>query len=302
MRTMWRHRAIILLAALFLVACQVDSTSTRELELKIGDLTTYARITGSDEPDQVLIAVNGGPGLSSHYMTSLEQLATPNLAVVTYDQRGTGRTEGPPSVATSFELADYTADIEALRQELGFDQVHLLGHSWGGILAMHYATTYPDQVQSIVLAGSGPPTREAVEAGQRRFTNRLRKLQDDGLILRPLPQDPTEQLAAMLPAYFADPEFPFLAGEEKIESNGLTNRLTWMALGDYDLTAEVGQLSVPVLILWGKEDPFGLPMSEATQEALTSADVDTILLEQCGHFWQECEDEFFEHVVDFLEE
>jgi proline iminopeptidase len=235
-------------------------------------------------------------------MASLEQLAGPDLAVVTYDQRGTGRSSRPPDAVSNYELADYTADLEALRQELGFERIHLLGHSWGGILAMHYAATYPERVQSLVLAGSGPPTRAAIEAGQTRFSDRIRELQDEDLIPRQLPAGGTAQLEAILPAYFADPNFSFPPGEaQQIENDEMTNRLSWMALGDYDLSAEVGRLSIPVLILWGEEDPFGQPMAEATKDAFTSAEVTYILLEHCGHFWHECEDVFLDKVADFLE-
>ena len=154
----------------------------------------------------------------------------------------------------------------------------------------------------LVLAGSGPPTRPAIEAGQARFSDRIRELQDQGLIPRQLPADGTAQLQAILPAYFADPNFSFLPGEaHQIENDETTNRLSWMALGDYDLSAEAGQLSMPVLILWGEEDPFGYPMAEATRDALTGSEVTYVLLELCGHFWHECEDDFLGKVADFLE-
>ena len=291
--------SLLLIAAL--AACQPTEIITQEIELDSGDITTYARITGPAEAEELLIAINGGPGLSSHYMASLEKLADSDLAVLTYDQRGTGRSSRPANVVSNFELAEYTADLEALRQEFGYEKINLLGHSWGGILAMHYTIMHPGRVSSLVLTGSGPPTRAAIEAGQNSFTDRVRQLQDEGVIPRSLPTDGTEQLATILPAYFADPSFPFQPGEaEYIENDDTTNQLSWKALGDYDLTAEIGRLSMPVLILWGKQDPFGLPMAYATRDAFTGTEVDFILLDQCGHFWHECEEEFLDQAATFL--
>jgi pimeloyl-ACP methyl ester carboxylesterase len=72
-------------------------------------------------------------------------------------------------------------------------------------------------------------------------------------------------------------------------------------VGNYDFTAEVAGLNHPVLMLCGANDPFGLSMAETTRAALSTARVKFVVLEGCGHFWQECPDEFFTHVRAFLE-
>ena len=77
--------------------------------------------------------------------------------------------------------------------------------------------------------------------------------------------------------------------------------LTMSALGQYDLIEEVARLDHRVLILFGEDDPFNLSMAEATRDALSAAEVEFVVLEQCGHFWQECPERFFEAVRSFLE-
>ena len=79
------------------------------------------------------------------------------------------------------------------------------------------------------------------------------------------------------------------------------NRLTMSALGDYDFTPEVAKLDHPVLVLWGEDDPYGLPMGETTRDALSTAQVEFVVLRECGHFWQECPDEFFSRIRAFFE-
>jgi proline iminopeptidase len=76
--------------------------------------------------------------------------------VVIYDQRGTGRSAaiGP---ADSITMADEVADLEALRQSLGAQQIDLFGHSFGGYFGMTYASKHPDRVAHLILAGSAAP-------------------------------------------------------------------------------------------------------------------------------------------------
>jgi pimeloyl-ACP methyl ester carboxylesterase len=75
---------------------------------------------------------------------------------------------------------------------------------------------------------------------------------------------------------------------------------TLAALGDWDLIIDVADLTHPVLLLWGEDDPFGLPMAEATKNALLSAEVEFAVLKGCGHYWHECDDMSFSHVRAFL--
>ena len=137
------------------------SKIVHELEVKSGDETLHVQVAGKGPSQQTLITIGGGPGLSAEYMVDLEQLAGPELAVITYDQRGTGRSSRPAATPANYELADYTADLEAVRAAVGAEQVHLLGHSWGGLVAMEYATRYPDKVSSLILVDSYPPTDTA---------------------------------------------------------------------------------------------------------------------------------------------
>jgi hypothetical protein len=73
------------LAVILVSACETNPRSVMELSVQTPDVTLFARASGHLESGNVLIAVNGGPGLSNHYMLSLERLAGTELAVVTYD-------------------------------------------------------------------------------------------------------------------------------------------------------------------------------------------------------------------------
>lgn len=285
-----------------MAACNGTAVSTpptvQELQIPAGDVTLFARIAGDLDSGNVLIASNGGPGLTSNYMRSLEALAGPELAVVTYDQRGNGRSTSPEMIPANFELADYAANVEAIRQELGVAQVHLLGHSFGGLVAMTYAIHYPEQVRSLILLGSAPPSWEAIQVAFTRFARRITTLQADGVLPQPL----DDSLEAILPAYFSDPAFTFSSDDPGgvPQQNMAVNELTWEAIAGYDLTADLNGLALPVLILYGVDDPFGLPMAEASRDALVNAEVTYVLLGRCGHFWHECPAATWEAIRPFL--
>jgi proline iminopeptidase len=279
-----------------LVACGGSKLPVREIDVPSGDVTLYVRVVGDPGAGQTLVAVHGGPGMSSRYMRSLEQLASAELAVVTYDQRGAGRSTSPPPDPASYGWSEYVGDLETVRQAVGAGQVHLLGHSWGGVLAMRYATAYPENVRSLILVSSGPPSAEAVRAAQESRMQRIGALQQEGILPRKI-----SGLEDLLPAYFSDPHFVLPDELRDLDYNANVEQLTWAALGEYDFTAQVAALEHPVLMLYGQDDPFGLPMAESTRDALSSADVELVVIEKCGHFWQECPGAFLAHVRAFLE-
>jgi proline iminopeptidase len=200
--------------------------------------------------------------------------------------------------SANFELADYTADIEAIRQAVGAERVHLLGHSFGGLVAMEYAVRYPDRARSLILFGSAPPAWETIQEAFARFNRRVAALRADDM----LPQPSDNGLEAILPAYFSDPTFTFSSDDPGgvPAQNTAVNQLTWAAITGYDLTTDLAALRLPVLILYGADDPFGLPMAEAGRDALINADVTYVLLDRCGHFWHECPVAAFEAIRPFL--
>ena len=272
-----------------------DAPRAEESDVHADDVTLHARMAGSAEAEDVLIAIHGGPGMSSDYMASMEQLAGGQLAVVTYDQRGTGRSSSPPPHSTNYTLDKYVADLDAVRQKTGHDKVHLFGHSWGGIVALRYATVYPERVHTIILMGSGAPNRSAADTGEIAMGRVRSTLQEQGII--PLR---IETLDDLLPSYFSDPTFVAPDELQNMHYSASAERLTRQALGSFDFVDQVGQLEHRVLVLYGIDDPFGLPMAEATHDALSRADVEFFLLHDCGHFWHECPETFFQHVETFL--
>jgi proline iminopeptidase len=230
-------------------------------------------------------------------MKSLERLAGPGFVVVTFDQRGTGRSSEPKD---GYALDKYAVDIEAIRLHLRAEKIHLFGHSFGGVLAQRYAAAHPERVKSLILMGSGPPAAREIAAAQGRLGQRIQSLIKENVITGPQPSAPDEVLRYILPAYFSDPKFPI--PEEILAS---TFRLdigpkTFADSGDWDFREEEKSVTCPVLFLWGEDDPFGLEMADVSKRALGNSDLTAVTLIKCGHYWHENMDDFFREVEGFL--
>ena len=73
--------------------------------------------------------------------------------VVTYDQLGCGRSDRPKDPSL-WRIERYVEEVETVRKAMGLGRIHLLGHSWGGWLAIEYALKYRKSLRSLVLSNT----------------------------------------------------------------------------------------------------------------------------------------------------
>jgi proline iminopeptidase len=110
-----------------------------------------------------LLVHPGGPGLTYDYLRPLLRLAHAHLRVVLFNPRGVGRS-WRPSRPSAYTIANLAEDTEALRRALDIDELHLLGFSAGGFVALEYAHRYQRHLTSLLLvatAGSAEEVRQA---------------------------------------------------------------------------------------------------------------------------------------------
>ena len=279
-------------------------TSTeREWDVRSGDAALFVRAIGGRDGGPALVAIHGGPGLSHDYLRPLEALAIARLRVVTYDQRGVGRSTG--ALAGGDPLRQYADDLEALRGALGVERLHLLAHPGGGLTAIAYASIHPERAASLIFVDSIAPTAAGFHAGLARAGVRLTALQEAGRIPQELPvgtpEDGTAPFLAILPAYFADPAHP---GTRNLGGSTLEPRVfgaVIAALGDYDLRPALAALTMPTLS-FVSDVPFGAAMASELAAALPAGRARQIRLRECGHSpWIECPDPFLAEARAFLE-
>jgi L-proline amide hydrolase len=110
--------------------------------------TWYRRVGEGGIP---LLALHGGPGSTHHYFAPLERLAE-ERAVVLYDQIGCGASDRPTDVEWSVDV--FREEVAAVRKQLGLDRIHLLGTSWGGMLALEHVLSGAVGIVSLVLSST----------------------------------------------------------------------------------------------------------------------------------------------------
>ncbi len=104
--------------------------------------------------DDVLLCLNGGPGLPCDYLReSHAPLADAGYRVVAFDQLGCGASDKPDNDSL-WTITRYVEEVETVRQALGLGQVHMLGQSWGGWLTIEYGITYPDNLATAILSNT----------------------------------------------------------------------------------------------------------------------------------------------------
>lgn len=145
----------------------------REGHLPFHGYRIYFRIVGTNNGSGrlPLLCLHGGPGASWDYFEPLERLANDGRQIVFYDQLGGGDSSVPsdPSIHT---IALFLEELAEVRRTLQLDRVHLLGHSWGGMLAMEYALTQPPGLASLILGNTAASMAEWV-AEMRRLVSQL---------------------------------------------------------------------------------------------------------------------------------
>ena len=127
--------------------------------------------TGAGIP---VILLHGGPGYSSYYLKLFEKLGDDRI-VIRYDQGGSGKS-GTLADTTKMNVAHFVAELDSLRSHLGYDKVHILGHSWGTILGFEYYRAHPDRVASLTL---GSPAL-SIPAWEKNAKGLLKTISDSG--------------------------------------------------------------------------------------------------------------------------
>lgn len=111
----------------------------------IRDVSLFVKMVGQGYP---ILIMHGGPGADHSTMLPLQDCAD-QFTLIFYDHRCNGRSEGAEVSSMTWE--NLTADAEALRQTLGFEKWAVLGHSFGGMVALEYALRYPQSVSHLLL-------------------------------------------------------------------------------------------------------------------------------------------------------
>lgn len=124
---------------------------SKEGFLKVTGGKIWYKIFEGNAQNIPLIVLHGGPGSASHSIQTINKLSK-DRTVVFYDQLGGGKSDRPTDKKL-WNRDRFVEELEALRDHLGFQEMYLLGHSWGSMLGVLYTLKYPKYVKGLVFSG-----------------------------------------------------------------------------------------------------------------------------------------------------
>jgi proline iminopeptidase len=256
------------------------------------------------------VLLSGGPGFEVDYMTPVGDFLPAGYRRILLEQRGTGRSRPATLAPESMRLQTVVEDLEALRQHLKQDRLFLVGHSWGGMLAMAYAVAHPDRVDRLILIGSGGPTLEFAQWFEDNIRMRLRPEDIEArnywqtAAKRGIDRDKVavEDIRAITPGYFFD-RAKGLEFAAQLKDGALHEDVNSLLFADlakhYDLRPGLSKLDRPVLIVHGHQDPIGDKTAEDIHRLIRGSTLTYI--NKAGHFpWLEQPEEFRRSIATFL--
>lgn len=157
-----------ILVILFLASCSSFSSEKQGLT-DVNGTSLFYHIIGKGEP---VIVIHGGPVLDQSYMIDHFRELAKEYQLIFFDQRACGRSTAEVDTS-SMKIKMLVEDIEGIRKRFGYEQVHILGHSWGGMLAAQYAIEYPLKVKSLVLCDAMPPSYRLWQDEEKALSDKL---------------------------------------------------------------------------------------------------------------------------------
>ena len=255
-------------------------------KMSIRGISLHVKVFGKGYP---LVLMHGGPGADLFTMMGFKPLAD-QYTLIFYDHRCNGRSTGADVTTMTFE--NLTADAEALRQTLGFEKWAVLGHSFGGNVALEYTLRYPQSLTHLVLVNSGGDywwpsenaskvlaqrgfDQETVDLAQRWFNGQFPpdKMFSSLMKLRNA-YDPymttIQALPMLIPGLKSKlrPEAPIFAETTYLKTWKVMDRLS--------------EIRVPTLVLAGRQD-FVYPPESQEELAAGIPNARLVLIDRAGH-------------------
>jgi pimeloyl-ACP methyl ester carboxylesterase len=252
-----------------------------------GTLACWTRGSG----ERVLV-LHGGPGFSCGYLDPLVEELAAEFRVAVYQQRGLE----PSTLEGPFTVAQAVQDAVAVMDGLQWERALVVGHSWGGQLALRLAGANPERLAGVLAVdplgivedgGRAAFEAEIVARTPKANRERLKELDDRAMEGPGTTEEALESLSLLWPAYFADPENapPLPPTQISVDAySGIMAEVT----GDTDVAAAElvrGGVRYGVLAGAGSPMPWGLA---ARASAELSPDAFLTVIPHAGHFpWVE---------------
>jgi proline iminopeptidase len=255
--------------------------------ISIRDVSLFVKVVGHGYP---LVLMHGGPSADHTTMLPFRRLAD-RFTLIFYDHRCNGRSVGAPVSSMNWE--NLTADAEALRQRLGFERWAVLGHSFGGQVALEYALRYPDSLSHLVLLDTGGDSRWARQNAPELLAKRGYSPEKVELVRRWFngeftPKEYFRILMRIGDAYIHHPSLRLLA--RALIGGGWRSKMRPEALifagrelcTGWTVMDRLDEITVPTLVMAGRDD-FVFPPQCQLELAAGIPDARLRIIERAGH-------------------
>ena len=284
--------------------------NTQEGFIPFRGYRTWYRIVGDPEKPGMLplLCLHGGPGACWDYLEPLEAVAATGRRVIFYDQLGCGNSDDPhdPSMYT---LDLYVEEVEAVRRALGLGRAHILGQSWGGMLAMEYALTQPAGLASLILADTAASlpqwaaeTKRLVAELPPEVQQTLRQHEEAGTTGSPEYKaayrvfslrhicrlDPRPECVTRTADKPGDDVYHTMWGASEVYVTG--------TLKDWDITSRLGEIRLPTLVLGGRYDEATPVLTETVHRGIAGSE--WVIFENSAHLPHVEETEMYLQVLN----
>lgn len=240
------------------------------------------------------LVMHGGLGLDQTYLRGFDSFSDV-LHLVYYDHRHHGRSGRPP--LDSVTHAQLAADAEGLRQHLGLGKVAVLGHSYGGFIALEYALRYRESVSHVILVDTAPAFNYGEDIVNNAMARGATPEMLEALAASPSTDEAMKSMLKLIfPLYFYryQPAYNALLAEI-IVCAACANHQEQL-LSTYNTLPSLHDIGCPTLILVGRDD-FICPPPQAHLMHARIPHSDLVVFEHSGHFpWIE-EPTLFIHTV-----
>jgi L-proline amide hydrolase len=291
-----------------------------EGHLEWGGQRTWYRVVGDLDaaaPKAPVVICHGGPGATHDYVEPIAELSRSGRACVLYDQLGNGRSDHLPDADPSFWTVElFERELTALADHLGIaERYHVIGQSWGGMLALLHALERPPGLVSVVAADSPASIpgfvagcNELLDAMDPEVSATIRAGERSG-------ETSTPEFQAAVTEFYkrhvcrVDPwpdhvvrSFEAMEGDPTVYGtmNGPTEFTVVGTIKDFDITDRLGEIEVPVLLVSGEHDEVRPHLTATMHERLRRGE--RVVFEDSSHMPHVEEPERFLAVVeDFLD-
>ncbi len=274
--------------------------------IDIGDVGMYVVERGRGYP---ILCLHGGPGLDHAMWADYLDALTDEFRLVLMDQRANGRSDRGRQ--ESWTLEQHATDVVRLAEAMGVERYAVLGHSYGAIVALQNAVSYPGgAAQSIISSGVGARRhiddvwRRLEEFGPAELREQVTWSWKRETEVR-TQQDVAEIMHAQLPMQFGDPFDPRIIEYEERTRHGIYSpdvlrHFAAEGYGGIEIVDSLGVVTQPVLVLAGRMDRT-CPVEAAEVIASGVPNAELHVFESSGHMTFVEENEAYARVVrDFL--